>query len=51
VPPLKLHDDSPHRPRRHVAYAAETIGLLLIAVVLLALTLVRYWNNIHWSWR
>jgi hypothetical protein len=51
VSPLKLHDDSSPRPRRAVVYASETIGLLLIAIILLVFTLVRYWNNIHWSWR
>ena len=32
-------------------YASETTGLLVIAVVLLVLTLVRYWHEIHWSFR
>jgi hypothetical protein len=32
-------------------YASETTGLLLIAVLLLALILVRYWHEIHWSLR
>jgi hypothetical protein len=27
------------------------VGLLLIAVLLLALTLIRYWHYIHWSLR
>jgi len=27
------------------------MGLLLIALVLLVLTLIRYWRVIHWSWR
>jgi len=25
--------------------------LLLIAFLLLVLTVIRYWHNIHWSWR
>jgi hypothetical protein len=39
------------RQRRHAVYASETTGLLLIALMLLVLTLVRYWHNIHWSLR
>ena len=37
-----------HHPQ---VYASETSGLLLIALVLLVLTLVRYWHEIHWSLR
>jgi len=44
-------DDSEHKHHRHAVYASETVGLLVIAFVLLILTLVRYWQNIHWSWR
>jgi hypothetical protein len=39
------------RQRRHTVYASESTGLLLIALVLLILTLVRYWHDIHWSLR
>jgi hypothetical protein len=51
VPSLKPRDDSSDRPPRHAVYASETMGLVLIACVLLVLTLVRYWHNIHWNWR
>jgi len=44
-------DESEHRHHRHAVYASETTGLLLIALVLLALTLIRYWHEIHWSLR
>jgi len=37
-------------PRHHV-YALETTGLLIMAATLLAITLVRYWNAMHWSLR
>ncbi|HEV2395538.1 MAG TPA: hypothetical protein VGS27_01175 [Candidatus Sulfotelmatobacter sp.] len=40
-----------HRHHRQAVYASETTGLLLIALVLLVLTLVRYWHEIHWTWR
>lgn len=38
------------RPKHH-AYALETTGLLLVAVLLLILTLVRYWAYIAWRAR
>ena len=38
-----------HKHHRHAVYASETTGLLLIAFMLLILTLVRYWREIHWS--
>jgi len=41
----------PHKEHRHATYASETAGLLLVAFLLLVLTLIRYWHNIHWSWR
>ena len=43
--------DSPPKPRRHAVYASEATGLLLIAGLLLVLTLIRYWHDIHWSLR
>jgi hypothetical protein len=30
---------------------AETIGLIIVAVVILVITLVRYGGKIHWSLR
>jgi hypothetical protein len=36
---------------RHAVYASETTGLLLIALLLLVLTVIRYWHDIHWSLR
>ncbi len=32
-------------------YAAEATGLLLMAVLLLVLTIIRYWRYIPWSAR
>jgi hypothetical protein len=51
VPDSEHHDDQTERHHRHAAYAAETTGLLLIAFLLLALTIIRYWHTIHWSLR
>jgi len=51
VPFPELQKDSAHSHHRHAVYASETTGLLLIALVLLVLTLVRYWHEIHWSLR
>jgi len=47
----KSEQDAVARHHRHAVYASETTGLLLIAVVLLVLTLIRYWHQIHWSLR
>lgn len=45
--PASDHKD----PHRHSIYAAEATGLLVIAVVLLVLTIIRYWRYIPWSAR
>ena len=42
---------SPHKRRGHAIYATEASGLLLIALLLLVLTVIRYWHVIHWSLR
>jgi hypothetical protein len=42
------HSDKHHH---HAVYATETTGLLLIAFLLLILTILRYWHDIHWSLR
>lgn len=49
MPDNPSQDD--HKHRRHAVYASETTGLLLIVFMLLILTLVRYWREIHWSLR
>ena len=51
MPTPKRQNDSSHKHHRHAVYASETTGLLLIAFLLLVLTLIRYWHDIHWSWR
>jgi hypothetical protein len=50
VPSPEAQRDA-YKERRHAVYASEATGLLLIALLLLALTLVRYWHHIHWSLR
>jgi hypothetical protein len=47
VPAPQLQKAS--RPPKHHVYALETTGLLVIALMLLILTLVRYWQNINWG--
>jgi hypothetical protein len=47
----KSEQDAALKHDRHAVYASETTGLLLIAAVLLVLTLIRYWREIHWSLR
>jgi len=49
VAPAKSADA--HKHHRHATYASEAAGLLLVAFLLLAITIIRYWHNIHWSWR
>jgi len=50
VPAAKPEHESSNK-RRHGVYASETVGLVVIALILLIITLVRYWHNIHWSLR
>jgi hypothetical protein len=42
------HPGASHQ-HRHSIYAAEATGLLLMAVLLLVLTIIRYWRYIPWS--
>jgi hypothetical protein len=59
APPKPLADRQPaaRQPadithqHRHATYAAEATGLLLMAVLLLILTLIRYWRYIPWNAR
>jgi len=44
------HQDNKHQ-HHHSIYAAEATGLLLMAVLLLILTIIRYWRYIPWSAR
>jgi hypothetical protein len=48
VPPKP--GDNKHQ-HRHSIYAAEATGLLVIAVLLLILTIIRYWRYIPWNAR
>ncbi|HKM46574.1 MAG TPA: hypothetical protein VJX69_03255 [Terriglobales bacterium] len=48
--PPKPVADNKHR-HHHSIYAAEASGLLLMAVLLLILTIIRYWRYIPWSAR
>jgi hypothetical protein len=52
VPPKPVVDRQPAdytHQHRHAIYAAEATGLLLMAVLLLILTLIRYWRYIPWN--
>jgi hypothetical protein len=49
--PIQTTNDNAARHHRHAVYASEAMGLLVIALLLLALTVVRYWHDIHWSLR
>jgi hypothetical protein len=43
------HSRSPH-PRKPV-YPREVTGLVLIGILVLILTIIRYWQNISWNLR
>jgi len=47
----RSQQEAAHKHHWHAVYASETTGLLLISVLLLVLTLIRYWRAIHWSLR
>jgi hypothetical protein len=47
----KSEPEAVQKHHRHAVFASETTGLLLIAFVLLVLTLVSYWHEIHRSLR
>jgi len=51
VSPPEIRNASANKHHRHAVYASETTGLLLVALLLLVLTLVRYWHQMQWSWR
>jgi hypothetical protein len=51
MPTVGRPSHSSPRKHRHSIYATETTGLLLIAFLILAITLVRYWHTMHWSLR
>jgi hypothetical protein len=51
VPPTERQTGTSDKHHRHAAYATETTGLLLIAFLVLALTIIRYWHVIRWSVR
>jgi hypothetical protein len=54
VPPKPVHDNKHHdnqHQHHHSIYAAEATGLLFMAVLLLILTIIRYWRYIPWSAR
>jgi len=44
------HDPIEHHHVPQV-YTLEATGLLVIALLILILTLARYWHHIPWSWR
>ncbi len=43
--------DASHSQHRPHVYTLESTGVIIIALTLLTITLVRYWNAMHWSLR
>jgi len=41
---------SDKKPQRS-AYSAETLGLIILCIVVLVIIVIRYWGHIDWSAR
>lgn len=50
-PPRQPDLPSAQRHHKPHIYSVETAGLLIIALMILVLTLIRYWHYINWSAR
>jgi hypothetical protein len=53
MPALSQPPDPPPTPRpgKHYIFQREAVGVLIIGVMILALTLVRFWHHISWNAR
>jgi hypothetical protein len=49
--PVADRDEHNKHQYRHSVYAAEATGLLVIALLLLVLVVIRYWQYIPWKAR
>jgi hypothetical protein len=49
-PKRGLEPESHHHEVPHI-YTLEATGLIVIALLILVLTLIRYWHHIPWSAR
>lgn len=50
-PILPTPQTNSNRKHRYAIYAAESTGLLILAVLLLVFTVIRYWRHIPWGAR
>jgi hypothetical protein len=50
-PMLPTSQTDDHRKHRQAIYAAESTGLLILAVLLLVFTIIHYWRDIPWAAR
>ncbi len=48
--PKPVPHSRPQHPRKPV-YPREITGLILIGILVLILTIIRYWSNISWNLR
>jgi hypothetical protein len=50
--PQRQRDPQPDQrhPKTHI-YSAEATGLLIVGLMILILTLIRYWHYINWRAR
>jgi hypothetical protein len=51
IKPVADREEHDRHRQRHSVYAAEATGLLVIALLLLVLVVVRYWQYIPWRAR
>jgi hypothetical protein len=49
--PRRQNQKPPSDRHSSEIYTAETTGLIVIALIILILTLVRYWRFMNWGWR
>ena len=49
-PKRQLEPSSPHGEAPHI-YTLEATGLIVIALLILVITLARYWHHIPWGAR
>ena len=46
---IRARRTGPQAPPQRSAQALETLGLILIVLLILAITITRSWHHIHWS--
>lgn len=50
-PAAKARKQNPHADHQREAARLETLGLIVIVLLILAVTITRSWHHIHWGLR